>query len=249
VYTDDYVPDLLAAVLFDEGHGQQVKMVVHDNITAPFDQPQPRYVHGDLTGGNETTPAVTTWQPCDIPGLSLPLSSDMSLDASSQTVIETCVAELQSNEAIRQNAADLTAVSQFYLEACVKDVSRNGTATTMASAYAFYVQGVKDVDPCSLRGYLDFCIDGRPSPEETPETPARPIPQYIWVSIAAVIGAVSLVLLFIGACRARRVLAARRGRRRPRHRRSSMEAQADDLDSYRMSEFSFDHRGRLMRRY
>ena len=249
VYTDDYVPDLLAAVLFDEGHGQQVKMVVHDNITAPFDQPQPRYVHGDLTGGNETTPAVTTWQPCDIPGLSLPLSSDMSLDASSQTVIETCVAELQNNEAIRQNAADLTAVSQFYLEACVKDVSRNGTATTMASAYAFYVQGVKDVDPCSLRGYLDFCIDGRPSPEETPETPARPIPQYIWVSIAAVIGAVSLVLLFIGACRARRVLAARRGRRRPRHRRSSMEAQADDLDSYRMSEFSFDHRGRLMRRY
>ena len=39
VYTDDYV---LAAVLFDEGHGQVVKMVVHDAIAVPFDQPQPR---------------------------------------------------------------------------------------------------------------------------------------------------------------------------------------------------------------
>ncbi|KAK2188392.1 hypothetical protein NP493_133g01037 [Ridgeia piscesae] len=68
-------------------------------------------------------------------------------------------ARLHSNEAIRQNAADLSAVSQFYLEACVKYVSRNGTATMTETAYTFYVQGVKDVDPCALRGYLDFCVD------------------------------------------------------------------------------------------
>ena len=252
VYTDDYVPDLLAAVLFDEGHGQLVKMVVHDTITVPFDQPQPRHVHGNLYGDNETTSTVTTWLPCDIPGLSLPLSSDLSLDTSSQTVIDTCVTRLHSNEAIRQNAADLSAVTQFYIEACVKDVSRNGTATMTETAYTFYVQGAKDVDPCSLRGYLDFCVDGLPTqtPPPTPTPPHKQTLLHIWVPIASVIGVVALVLVGIGVYRARSVLAVRRHRRRHGHRRASTESQPGDLDSsYRMSEFSYDQRGHLMRRY
>ena len=240
VYTDDYVPDLLAAVLFDEGHGQVVKMTVYDNISVLFNQPQPRYVHGNLYGDNETTSTVSTWLPCDIPGLSLPLSSDLSLDTSSQTVIETCVARLHSNEAIRQNAADLSAVSQFYLEACVKDVSRNGTATMTETAYTFYVQGVKDVDPCLLSDYLDFCVDG----------PDHSIPTYwyIWVPGLVVLAIVALLLFLVGSKRAKRKREARRcgpevtGVEGPGGTvaSQSIEWHSGEPETIRMSEFTSD---------
>ena len=253
MYTDDYVPDLLAAVLFDEGHGQLVKMAVHDNITVPFDQPQPRVVHGKLNTDNNKTSDVTLWQPCNIPGLSLPIPSDLAFDTSSHELIDTCVARLHSNEAIRQNGADLTAVSQFYLEACVKDVSRSGAATVTETAYTFYVQGVKDVDPCSVRGYLDFCVDGR-DVDDGDDSTGRPTAWYVWVPIVSVLGVVAVVLVVIGVRRASRVLVARRHGSAVAGLRcidddESLEGHAGDFETFRMSEFSFDDRGRCVRRY
>ena len=252
-YSDDYVPDLLAAVLFDEGHGQLVKMAVHDDITTPFDQPRPRYVHGKLY---EKQLDATLWQPCDIPGLSLPIPSDLVLDTTSQKLIDICVVRLHSNEAIRQNAADLTAVSQFYLEACVKDVSRSGAATVTETAYTFYVQGVKDVDPCSLRSYLDFCFDGRnDAVDGGDDSIGNPTPWYVWV--VAVFGVVAIILLFTGAHRACKAYAARRTRQhgtavegQQRIGASEfLEWHSGDLETYRMSELSFDRQGRCVRRY
>ena len=250
MYSDDYVPDLLAAVLFDEGHGQLVKMAVYDNITVPFDQPQPRVIHGKLNTDNNKMSDVTLWQPCDIPGLSLPIPSYLVLDRSSHKLIDACVVRLHSNEAIRQNAVDLTAVSQFYLEACVKDVSRSGAETVTETTFMFYVQGVKDVDPCSLRGYLDFCIDGR----DVDDSVVRPTSWHVWVPIVSVLGVIAIVLVVIGALRASRVLAARR------HGRAvaglhwidddgSLEGHAGDFETFRMSELTYDDRGRCVRRY
>ena len=246
-YSDDYVPDLLAAVLFDEGHGQLVKMAVHDNITVPFDQPQPRVVHGRLYTDSEKQLDVTMWQPCDIPGLSLPMSSDLALDTSSQKLIDTCVVRLHSNEAIRQNAEDLTAVSQFYLEACVKDVSRSGFATVTETAYTFYIQGFKNVDPCSLRGYLDFCVDG-------PDSHDHPT-WYVWVPIVVILGVVAIVFLVICARRACKLYAARKIRQQcttdedPQQIETSesLEWHADEFETVRMSEFSCDERGQCVR--